>query len=172
VTSQIVPRTGGHFDLRTAAHVGISVSDLDRSVAFYRAITGLEPTVLDETMDSKGFAVAQGLPSTRLRYATFQLQNLGIDLIQFLDPVGEPARNAANRPGSMHVCFRVDDVQDMYVRLRDAGIVFLGEPYEFVTGEVTPDEAAGTEVAYFNDPDGTLLELIAPKGGFAGPDKN
>ena len=167
--SQIVPRAGAHFDLQAAAHVGISVSDLDSSVAFYRAITGTEPTVLDETMDSKGFATAQGLPFTRLRYATFQLQNIGIDLIQFLDPAGEPQQNGANRPGSMHLCFRVDGVQDVYKRMSDAGITFLGEPYKFVTGEVTPDEAAGTEVAYFNDPDGTLLELIAPKGGFAGP---
>jgi len=29
------------------------------------------------------------------------------------------------------------------------------------------DAALGTQVAYFNDPDGTNLEIIAPKGGFS-----
>ncbi|MEV4201221.1 VOC family protein [Micromonospora globbae] len=155
--------------LREAAHVGIAVSDLDRSVAFYQALLGVEPVVRDETMQGAGFARSQGLPSTRLRYATFNLTNLGIDLIQFLDPVAEPSRPAANRPGSMHLCFRVEDVRAVHARMREAGFDFLGDPYTFAAGEVNPAEALGTEVAYFNDPDGTNLELIAPKGGFARP---
>ena len=31
----------------------------------------------------------------------------------------------------------------------------------------TLTEALGTQVAYFNDPDGANLEIIAPRGGFA-----
>ncbi|MFC6021295.1 VOC family protein [Plantactinospora solaniradicis] len=155
--------------LRTAAHVGISVADLDRSVAFYQVLTGVEPVVRDETMHGAGFARSQGLASTRLRYATFRLSNLGIDLIQFLEPAGQPAELAANRPGSMHLCFEVDDLSAVYDRMRNAGLDFLGPPYTFTAQEVSPPEAAGTEVAYFNDPDGTNLELIAPKGGFARP---
>ncbi|WAZ19869.1 hypothetical protein STRCI_000951 [Streptomyces cinnabarinus] len=48
-----------------------------------------------------------------------------------------------------------------------AGYDFLGDDYTFIAGEVRPDEALGTQVAYFNDPDGTNLEIIHPKGGFA-----
>ncbi|MEE6258854.1 VOC family protein [Plantactinospora sonchi] len=166
--SQVVPDPSvAPFGLRTAAHVGISVSDLDRSVAFYQALTGVAPVVRDETMRGGGFARAQGLPITRLRYATFHLENLGIDLVQFQEPAGEHASVAANRPGSMHLCFQVDDLRGVHQRMRDAGIEFLGEPYTFVVEEVSPPDAAGTEVAYFNDPDGTNLELIAPRGGFA-----
>ncbi|MEV4754814.1 VOC family protein [Micromonospora sp. NPDC049559] len=165
--AQAVPR--GTFDLRTAAHVGISVADLDRSVEFYRALTGREPAVRDETMHGMGFAQTQGLPAADLRYATFHLDNLGIDLIQFREPAGAPAQVAANRPGSMHLCFQVDDLAAVYARMREAGVEFLGEPYTFASGEVTPAEALGTEVAYFNDPDGTNLELIAPRGGFSRP---
>ncbi|RKN21210.1 VOC family protein [Micromonospora musae] len=153
--------------LREAAHVGIAVSDLDRSVAFYQALLGVEPVVRDENMHGPGFAQSQGLPTTKLRYATFNLDNLGIDLIQFQDPIGDRSEPAANRPGSMHLCFKVDDVSAVYDRMRDAGFEFLGRPYTFTEGEVYPVEALGTEVAYFNDPDGTNLELIAPKGGFA-----
>ncbi|MEU8329303.1 VOC family protein [Micromonospora sp. NPDC048839] len=153
--------------LTSAAHVGIAVSDLDRSVAFYQALLGAEPVVRDESMHGAGFAQAQGLPTTKLRYATFNLDNLGIDLIQFQEPVGDAAQVAANRPGSMHLCFHVDDVRSVFDRMSAAGIEFLGQPYTFADGEVNPPAAVGTEVAYFNDPDGTNLEIIAPKGGFS-----
>ncbi|MEV4497728.1 glyoxalase [Micromonospora arborensis] len=153
--------------LKAAAHVGIAVSDLDRSVAFYQALLGTEPVVRDESMHGAGFAQSQGLPTTKLRYATFNLDNLGIDLIQFQEPVGDVAQVAANRPGSMHLCFQVDDVRSVFDRMREAGFEFLGQPYTFAAGEVNPPDAVGTEVAYFNDPDGTNLEIIAPKGGFS-----
>ncbi|WP_242882169.1 VOC family protein [Actinomadura litoris] len=155
------------MNLTQAAHVGISVSDLDASIAFYRALTGREPIVADETMRSVPFGGTQGLPNADLRYATFNLDNIGIDLIQFQDPVGTPAHGAANRPGSMHLCFEVEDFDGVHRRMEEAGYGFLGDDYTFVAGEVTPDEALGTQVAYFNDPDGTNLEIIRPRGGFA-----
>jgi len=156
-----------NIDLTKAAHVGISVSDLDRSVEFYRALTGNDPVVFDETMSSVRFGHSQGLSTAVLRYATINLDNIGIDLIQFQDPEGEPTRGAANRPGSMHLCLLVDDFDAVYRRMQEAGFDFLGPDYTFQPGEVTPEDAVGTQVAYFNDPDGTNLEIIAPKGGFA-----
>lgn len=154
------------INLSKAAHVGISVSDLDRAVAFYSALTGREPAASGD-MDSVAFGDAQGLPNARLRYATINLDNIGIDLIEFRDPVGAPTEGRANRPGSMHLCLQVDDFESVYRRMKEAGYDFLGDDYTFATGEVTPEAAVGTKVAYFNDPDGTNLEIIAPKGGFA-----
>ncbi|MFC0602515.1 VOC family protein [Streptomyces palmae] len=157
------------MNLTRAAHVGISVSNLDASIAFYQALTGREPVVADETMHSVPFGMSQGLPTAKLRYATINLDNsLGIDLIEFQEPVGERTNGVANRPGSMHLCFRVDDFDAVYQRMKQVGYDFLGEGYTFLAGEVTPDAALGTKVAYFNDPDGTNLEIIQPKGGFAG----
>lgn len=149
-----------------AAHAGISVADLDRSIAFYSALTGREPVARGE-MHSVAFGHTQGLPTANLRYATINLDNLGIDLIEFTDPRGERTDGHANRPGSMHLCFYVDDFDSMYSRLVDAGYDLAGVAYTFAEGEVTPEDAIGTKVAYFNDPDGTNLEIIAPKGGFA-----
>ncbi|MFE7114157.1 VOC family protein [Streptomyces sp. NPDC057654] len=155
------------MNLTQAAHVGISVSDLDASIAFYQALTGREP-VAEGTMHSVPFGTSQGLPTAKLRYATINLDNsLGIDLIQFQEPVGERTNGKANRPGSMHLCLKVDDFDAVYQRMKDAGYGFLGDDYTFAAGEVTPEAALGTKVAYFNDPDGTNLEIIQPKGGFA-----
>ncbi|MGN9794963.1 VOC family protein [Streptomyces sp. OZ13] len=157
---------GAPMDLTQAAHVGISVSDLEASIAFYRALTGREP-VAEGTMSSLPFGRTQGLPVAKLRYATINLDGLGIDLIEFRDPVGERTNGAANRPGSMHLCFKVDDFDAVYRRMQEAGYEFLGDAYTFIEGEVTPEAALGTKVAYFNDPDGTNLEIIEPRGGFA-----
>ncbi|MFE4398607.1 MULTISPECIES: VOC family protein [Streptomycetaceae] len=155
------------INLTLAAHVGISVSDLDASITFYTALTGREP-VAQGTMHSVPFGKSQGLPVAKLRYATINLDNsLGIDLIQFQEPVGERTGGVANRPGSMHLCLRVDDFDAVYSRMKDAGYGFLGDDYTFIEGEVTPNAALGTRVAYFNDPDGTNLEIIRPEGGFA-----
>ncbi|MFE7191531.1 VOC family protein [Kitasatospora sp. NPDC057541] len=154
-------------NLTRAAHVGISVSDLDASIAFYTALTGRSP-VAEGTMHSVPFGRSQGLPVAKLRYATINLDNsLGIDLIQFQEPVGERTGGVANRPGSMHLCLRVDDFDAVYRRMKEAGYDFLGDDYTFIAGEVTPEAALGTKVAYFNDPDGTNLEIIQPEGGFA-----
>ncbi|GGR55770.1 VOC family protein [Streptomyces roseolus] len=152
--------------LTRSAHVGISVSDLDASVAFYTALTGRGP-VAEGAMHSVPFGRSQGLPVAKLRYATINLDGLGIDLIQFQDPVGERTNGKANRPGSMHLCFKADDFDAVYRRMKEAGYDFLGDDYTFAAGEVTPDAALGTRVAYFNDPDGTNLEIIEPQGGFA-----
>ncbi|MFI7143025.1 VOC family protein [Streptomyces massasporeus] len=154
------------MNLTRAAHVGISVSDLDASIAFYSALTGREP-VAEGTMDSVPFGRSQGLPVAKLRYATINLDGLGIDLIQFREPLGERTNGKANRPGSMHLCLKVDDFDAVYRRMKEAGYDFLGDGYTFIAGEVTPDAALGTKVAYFNDPDGTNLEIIQPEGGFA-----
>ncbi|MFJ6392843.1 VOC family protein [Streptomyces sp. NPDC091972] len=162
----IMTVAGTPMNLAQPAHVGISVSDLDASVAFYQALTGREP-VAQGTMDSVPFGGSQGLSNAKLRYATINIEGLGIDLIQFQDPVGERTDGKANRPGSMHLCFQVDDFEAVYQRMREAGYEFLGDQYTFLAGEVTPEGALGTRVAYFNDPDGTNLEIIQPKGGFA-----
>ncbi|MFT2019523.1 VOC family protein [Streptomyces sp. 796.1] len=155
------------INLTRAAHVGISVSDLDTAIDFYRALTGREPVVAGETMHSVPFGQAQGLSDANLRYATINIDGLGIDLIEFQEPVALRTNGAANRPGSMHLCFKVDDFDAVYERMKEAGYEFLGDGYTFTAGEVTPDAALGTKVAYFNDPDGTNLEIIQPQGGFA-----
>ncbi|MFB6506708.1 MULTISPECIES: VOC family protein [unclassified Streptomyces] len=62
----------------------------------------------------------------------------------------------------------MDDFDAVYRRMKEAGCACLGDGCTFIAGEVTPEAALGTKVAYFNDPDGISLEIIRPEGGFAG----
>jgi len=82
-----------------AAHVGISVSDLDRSVAFYRVLTGVEPSAHGD-MNSVRFGHSQGLSNAVLRYATINLENVGLDLIQFTDPKGNRRATSSSVPAT------------------------------------------------------------------------
>lgn len=152
--------------LGRANHAGIAVRDLDRSIAFYQALTGQEPVVIDH-VGGTGIGRAAGLGRCTIRYATFKLQNLNIDLLEFEEPTMKDADYQANDAGAMHLCFEVDDVYAVYERMRKAGIQFHGNPYTF-REEDGPSKStgAGTTVAYFDDPDGTHLELIAPTGPF------
>jgi catechol 2,3-dioxygenase-like lactoylglutathione lyase family enzyme len=65
----------------------------------------------------------------------------------------------------MHLCFEVDDLDNVYQRMESAGLTFHGPAITFEPQDGLK-YGAGTKVAYFKDPDGTNLELIQPAGPF------
>ena len=67
-SKQAVPQTT--FGLVTLNHFGISVRDLDRSIAFYRALTGQEPAATG-TWSSTGLDSAAGIGGSRSRRRLF-----------------------------------------------------------------------------------------------------
>ena len=152
--------------LRVAHHVGVVVRDLERSVAFYRALTGCEPVLDDEGLAGPGISAATGMDRQRIRYATFRLENLNLDVVQFLHPTAPPAEVGPNQPAGMHLCFEVEDVDATLGRLRELGVEPSSAPYTFTAEESDSADLAGTRIVYFDDPDGTHLELIAPRGRF------
>lgn len=113
------------------AQVFVSVSDVDRSLAFYRDVLGLH-----EWMRMAGQPMA-------FLYAG--------DVRIYLD--GHPTE-----PGfaSSVVYYRVDDLPAETERLRAAGVPVTSEPHElFSTAEWT------LWLAFFTDPDGTPFGLMA-----------
>ncbi|WP_244610546.1 VOC family protein [Microvirga pakistanensis] len=150
--------------LRRANHAGIVVSDLEASIRFYEALTGTKITNKD-AIGGPRMASVQGLDKVLIRYANVPLDNINIDLLQYEEPAPKKASYASNEIGAMHLCFEVDDLQAIYRRMREAGITFQGEPIVFEASD-GPRDGIGTAVAYFDDPDGTHLEIIAPAGPF------
>ncbi len=154
----------GQGGLSKANHVGITVKNLGAAIAFYGALTGAEITPKDQ-IGGERMAKVQGLEKTLIRYATVHLENLNIDLLEYEEPKPTQASYSNEQISAMHLCFEVDDLERAVKRLQNAGIVFHGEPITFQAedGLVT---GIGTGVAYFKDPDGTNLEIIAPVGPF------
>jgi catechol 2,3-dioxygenase-like lactoylglutathione lyase family enzyme len=134
----------------TTGHVGIAVTDLDRSRAFYERAFGWE------TLKAGG--------DHPHRFAF-----LGADG-DLLVTLWEQATAAFNpeSAGLHHLAFAVstiDDVRAAEQRLHDLGAVFVHD------GVVPHREGADSGGIFFTDPDGTRLEVYAPEGasGHAAP---
>jgi catechol 2,3-dioxygenase-like lactoylglutathione lyase family enzyme len=136
-------------------HTSRSVADMDRSLAFYRDLLGLE-VLLDTEMAGEMLEREVALEGARLR-----LVELGtggetmLELLQYHEP---PSRDGEElRPcdvGAHHVALAVEDIQADYGRLSDAGVEFTCPPQEVDAGYF-----AGHRPVYCYDPDHMIVEL-------------
>jgi len=127
-------------------HAGISVPDLDRSLAWYCSALGLRPGFRFEVPRlglRGGFAVGDDGSGVELIEVTGSVPG-----VAKTDP---PTANAVH--GYNHVCFQVADLEAAYARLIAHGAVGVWDPRE------SPEP--GMRMAYVTDPDGNLIELVA-----------
>jgi catechol 2,3-dioxygenase-like lactoylglutathione lyase family enzyme len=145
--------------LRGINHAGITVADLDRSLAFYRDLLGLEvQAVFDRT--GEDISRILGYPDAYLRIAMLHIPggSVRLELLQYVRPSGAPQVHETYTPGVGHVCFTVDDVQGWYERLNAAGVECRSDgPVEIVRGP-----HRGVFAMYLRDPDGYTVELFQP----------
>ena len=136
-------------------HTSRTVSDMDRSLGFYRDLVGLE-VVLDTEMSGPMLEAEVGLEGAHLRLValgTGDGQPM-VELLQYLSP--DPA-DAPTRPcdvGAHHIAVRVADIDAAYRSLTEAGVRFTAPPQEVDAGYF-----AGHWTAYCFDPDDMVLEL-------------
>jgi catechol 2,3-dioxygenase-like lactoylglutathione lyase family enzyme len=137
-------------------HVGITVKDLEKSIAFYRDALGMELTIgPSEEMSGESFSELIGVPNSRIRLAVLRAGGNDVELMQFLSPLpdtDEPLPR--NGIGAAHVALKVADIGSAVARLKSLGVEFLGD----VTTE-TEGVTAGWQWVFFRDPDGILVEL-------------
>ncbi len=133
-------------------HVGLSVSDLDRSIAFYRDLLGLEVLRVIEAGPTMRLGDIVGMPGCSARIAHMMKGDEMLELFEYKSPRGKPVpadRRQADL-GLVHVGFTSTDTRGDYERLKAAGVTFLSEPVEF---------RPGVWVVYFRGPDGEVGEL-------------
>jgi glyoxylase I family protein len=140
-------------------HVGILVTDFDRSRAFYDKLFGMEPTISTTVGRSVEFDRQVGATGARARVAFYDVANTSVELIEFLEPREEPDRrgNVPHVPGSKHLCFLVEDCDAAYREMKAGGYDFLAPPCHF--GDENAD-LKGVIFAYFRDPDGNIVEIL------------
>ncbi|MFB7183172.1 VOC family protein [Streptomyces sp. NPDC056257] len=133
--------------LRTG-HVGLNVTDLDRSLAFYR--DALDFRVLGEGKEQD-------------RRFAFLGRDGELVLTLWQQADGAYAPTAA---GLHHLAFSagaIEEVRAYEARLRDLGVEFAYE------GVVAHGEGAASGGIFFHDPDGTRLEISVPAGAEGAP---
>lgn len=136
-------------------HMSFTVSNLDRSIRFYEGLLGLQ-TVSVAGRDPAFSARVTGIPGAVLRIAYLRVANCAVELIQYLSPEGVKIDTRSCNVGSSHICFVVDDFDDLVERLRQAQVVFAGEPSIVPAG---PNK--GRAVLYFEDPDSNTVEILS-----------
>src|ERR1700746_319710 len=98
------------FRILTADHTGITVSNLDRSLAFWRDVLGFE---LSHRAHQKSDLAAEitGVPGAEILIAAVKAPGHKIELLEYRAPVDRKRLDA--RPcdvGSVHVALTVDDL--------------------------------------------------------------
>ncbi len=133
----------------TAHHFAVTVSDLDRAVAFYRDTLGLD--VLSEfSVGGEAFATGVGVDGASAEFAHLDAGDARVELVEY-DPAGEAvAESELNQSGATHLGLEVDDLDSVYDSLPE-GVETIAEPQ---TTE------SGTRILFVRDPDGTLVELL------------
>lgn len=137
-------------------HPGILVSDMERSLVFYRDLLGLK-MISDNRASGKQVDAGFGLKNVQLRLVYLRAGNTEVELIQFYSPSSKPLSADAkpNDIGVGHVAFVVPDVDKAYGKLFEKGIEFLSKPQT---------NADGTKWVYLRDPDGTIIEFVQLPG--------
>lgn len=143
--------------MRGVDHIGVTVSDLDRSVAFYEMVLGNPPL-------SRGVATEQsvveivGYDPIELHTAYFAIPGASsmLELLEYREPEGARVDMETFNTGNTHVCFVVDDLAHEYARLAAAGVSFRHSG----PSSITSGMYAGGQGAYFRDPDGVTVELL------------
>ena len=81
-------------------------------------------------------ATIVGFPGVRFRYADVELGDGRIlELLQYLEPAGTPITQRTCDPGSGHIAFLVEDIDEAYAELVGAGVTVRSAP---VTIEAHP----------------------------------
>jgi len=146
--------------VRSVGHTGITVSDLDRSVQFYREVLGL-PVSDKVHCTGEMFERITGVPGADLDVCFVRAPGHIIELLCYRKP-DERVRSSLRScdPGFFHIALKVKDIDSVVTAVGRAGFRALS-PVQGVTG----GPLEGLRVVYVRDPDGVVIELIEEPPG-------
>lgn len=123
-------------------HVGMTSSDLDRTIAFYCGLLGLKEILVKATGEGG-------------RIAFLETGGVMLEIVEPAAAIQAPAREVpVTEAGIRHITFRVDDVEAVYEKLRAAGVEFTVPPRQAANAELI------RKVAFCKDPDGIIVEFL------------
>jgi len=148
-----------HPLVRSVELVGMTVSDMDRSVEFFSRVLSFEK-VSDLELAGSEYERLQGVFGARMRIVRMRLGEEFIELTEYLAPQGRPIPldSRSNDHWFQHIAIVVSDMDKAYERLRSHRVRHTSTGPQRI-----PDwnkAAAGIRAFYFKDPDGHNLEII------------
>jgi catechol 2,3-dioxygenase-like lactoylglutathione lyase family enzyme len=139
--------------------VGMTVSELDKSVAFFQDVLSFKK-VSEREVVGKALEEETGVFGLRCRIAELRIGDETLELTEYVASSGRPYPEASrsNDRWFQHIAIITSDMDAAYATLRQHKVKFAS------TGPQTlPNwnkNAAGISAFYFHDPDGHVLEVL------------
>ncbi len=145
------------FHIIATDHTGFTVTNIDRSLAFWQDVLGFE---LSHRAHHTGDLASEviGVPGAEISIAVLKAPGHRIELLEYHAP--SDRKRADLRPcdvGLVHVALTVDNLDAVLNTIAASGWSAVGKPQTLKTG---PN--AGKRIVYVRDPDGTTIELMQP----------
>ncbi|MBK7355950.1 VOC family protein [Propionivibrio sp.] len=139
--------------------IAMTVSDMNRSLAFYRDVLNFEP-VSDSEVSGDDYEHLYGVFGARIRIVKLRLGDETLQLEQFIAPPGRPVPvdSKSNDGWFQHVAIIVSDMGRAYAWLREHQVQHASTGPQLLP-QWNPN-AGGISAFYFRDPDGHALEVL------------
>ena len=131
-------------------HIGLTVTDLDASTAFYCDVVGMELEKRYPVADDAWFRTLTENSEAVVEAVMLRLAALRLQLVRYHHG-GEPGGTGHAAVGGLHLCFEVDDVDVSHTALLTDG--------RYHVGPIVRREPYGGRSFYVHDPDGVPVEL-------------
>jgi catechol 2,3-dioxygenase-like lactoylglutathione lyase family enzyme len=148
-----------HPLIRAVDAVGMTVGDVERSMAFYTGVLGFEK-VSDVEVWGEEYERLHGVFGLRLRVVRMRLGDEAIELTEYLTPRGRPISvdSRSHDRWFQHMAIIVSDMDRAYAWLRQHRVEQVS-PAPQRLPDWNPN-AGGIRAFYFKDPDGHPLEIL------------
>jgi catechol 2,3-dioxygenase-like lactoylglutathione lyase family enzyme len=159
VPRQAASESAGAGAAQAVAMVGLTVSDMDRSIAFYTSVLDFQK-LSDDEVAGTAYEKLEGVFGVRMRVVRLRLGDELLQLTEYLAPRGRPAPadSRSNDRWFQHVAIVVSDMDSAYARLRRNKVQHASTGPQLLPRTIP--NAAGIRAFYFRDPDGHPLELL------------
>lgn len=137
-------------------HIGVTVKDLDCSLAFYCGLLGFELRARWRR-DEAYIQELVGYPGVVLDAAITVVPNseVIVELLQYGGVLRNEIDPSSANPATAHLSLVVNDLPSLYTQLSREGVEFVAPPVRPTVGPNT-----GGWAAYMLDPDGFRVELV------------
>jgi catechol 2,3-dioxygenase-like lactoylglutathione lyase family enzyme len=135
-------------------HIGICVSDLERSIRFYRDGLGFKEAGRLEISDEPTRTVL-GIPDADLHAVYLERDGLRIELLHYPRPgaIGSSEPRPMNQLGLTHMAVRVESLEEVIDKLVPLGAKVLEQTR-------VRNDAFDADLVYLTDPDGMRIECV------------
>ena len=139
-------------------HIGITTSDLERSLHFYVDLLGMR-LLSRARLAAPEIAQLLGLETVEIDDADLDSGDGRIvELFQYMEPVGARVDHHSWDFPTTHIAFTVSDLAAVRERLAEAAVEVISR--HVMVSHETEGPWAGVQCLYVRDPDGVIVELV------------